>query len=90
MESKALNIVLGLLTIMSFIWSYISPENRIIAVIIAFVLIILIFISEKNIKIRELEEGQRKIEEKLKIHEQLIDIKKEIELLKMRGKNERK
>ncbi len=82
MESKALNIVLGILSALSFIWSYISKENRTIAIIIGFLLILFIFISEKNIKLQNLEENQKRLEEKLKIHEQLIDIKKDIELLK--------
>ena len=87
MESKALNIVLGLLSILSFIWSFMSQENRIVAIVIGFVLIVFILISEKNVRLQKLEEGQKKLEEKLKIHEQLISIKKDIELLKI--ENER-
>lgn len=90
MESKALNIILGLLSFMSFIWSYISVENRTIAIVIGFMLTIIIFISEKNIKVQNLEEELKRLGEKLKIHEQLVDIKKEIALLKIKDKNERK
>ncbi len=82
MESRALNFILGLLSILSFIWSFISEENRIIAITIGFILIIFILISEKNIKLENLENEQKRIEEKLKIHEQLIDIKSDIRLLK--------
>ena len=84
MESRVTNIVLGFLTILSFIWSFISEENRILAVIIGFILIILIIFSEKNTKIQIIEEELKRLKEKLKIHEQLIDIKKDIELLKER------
>ena len=87
MESKALNIVLELLSMLSFIWSFMSKENRIVAIVIGFVLIVFILISEKNVRLQKLEEGQKKLEEKLKIHEQLISIKKDIELLKI--ENER-
>lgn len=82
MESKALNVILGLLGVLSFIWSYFSPENRVIALIIGFTLFILIFLSEQNEKIKEMSLTQQKLDEKLKIHEQLIDIKKDIEILK--------
>lgn len=82
MESKVLNIILGLFGVLSFIWSYFSIENRVIAVIIGFTLFILIFLSEQNEKIKEISSMQQKQEEKLKIHEQLIDIKKDIEILK--------
>ena len=86
MESKALNIILGLLGILSFIWSYFSPENRTIGVIIGFALFILIFLSEQNERIKEMSLQQQKLEEKLKIHEQLIDIKKDIHILKEKNK----
>ncbi len=86
MESKILNWILGLLTILSFVWSYISEDNRIIAIVIGLILIVFIFISEKSEKIIDLESEQKKLGEKLKIHEQLIEIKKDIEFLKQYGK----
>ena len=84
MESRALNIILGLLGMPSFIRSYFSPENRIIGAIIGFALFILIFLSEQNEKIKDIESLEKKLEEKLKIYEQLINIKKDIDILKER------
>ncbi len=84
MESRILNAILAILSITSFVWSYFSQENRIIGIIISFLLIILILISEKNIKIKELEIEQKKLEEKLKIHEQLINVKSDIKELQKR------
>lgn len=89
MESKALNIILGLFGVLSFIWSYFSKENRIIGIIVGFTIFILIFLSEQNQRIEDLTSQQKKSEEKLKIHEQLIDIKKDIELIKEKLKNEK-
>ena len=86
MESDILNIILGLLTVLSFIWAYISEQNRIIAIVIGFLLIVIILVSEKNIKLQQLTESQKRLQEKLKIHEQLIEIKKDIEILKERHK----
>lgn len=84
MESRILNAILAILSITSFVWSYFSKENRIIGVVISFLLIILILISEKNIKIKELEIEQKKLGEKLKIHEHLIDIKADIKELQQK------
>ncbi|MBS3088743.1 hypothetical protein J4402_03090 [Candidatus Pacearchaeota archaeon] len=82
MESSILNIILGLLTILSFLWSYFSEENRIIAMIIGFLLIVLIMVSEKNARIDELEIRQKKLEERLKIYERLNKLELEVEILK--------
>ncbi len=90
MESKALNIILGLIGVISFIWSYFSEENRIIALIIGFTIFILIFLSEKNDKIDSILSTQQKLEEKLKIHEQLIDIKSDVNILKRQANNGKK
>ena len=90
MDSRVLNVILGLLTILSFVWSYFSEENRIIAVIIGFLLIVLILVSEKNDKLYSVLENQKRIEEKLKIHEQLIDIKSRLLNLEGRNKDEKK
>ena len=81
MENNILNVILGLLTILSFIWSYISEENRVIAIVIGFLLIVLILFSEKNERLNVLSQNQTRLEEKLKIHEQFIDIKSDIKEL---------
>ncbi len=82
MEARTINIVLGLLTILSFVWSYVSEENRAIAIIFGFILTILIIISERNKNVQIIEIELKRLQEKLKIHEHLIDMKKDIELLK--------
>ena len=81
MEGKLLNIVLGAITLLSFVWAYLSENNRIIAIIIGFLLIVLILISERNEKLNALSEEQKKMGEKLKIHEQLTDMKADIKEL---------
>ena len=86
MDRSITNIILGALTILSFIWAYLSEENRIIAIMFGFILVILIIISERNENIRIIEKSLQKLEEKLKIHEQLIDINADIKLLKERDK----
>ena len=40
--------------------------------------------------IKEITKNQNKLEEKLKIHEQLIDIKRDVEILKEKYKNEKR
>ena len=91
MESKALDVIISLLGILSFIWSFFSPENRVIAIIVGFALFILMFLSEQNQRIKEIISEHRGLEEKLKIHEQLIDMKAEIKNLKeiINGKKKR-
>lgn len=86
MKMRVLNIILGLLTVLSFVWAYLSEENRIIAAIIGFLLIMIILFSERNIKVQELAEEQKRLGEKLKIHEQLVDIKADIKYLQKRLK----
>ena len=81
MESPVLNSLLGLISLLSFIWAFFSQQNRIIAIIIGFVLMIIISISEQNAKVKVLIDEQKRFEEKLKIHQQLIDIKADIKNL---------
>ena len=47
-------------------------------------------LRESEESINKIEEEQKRLKEKLKIHEQLIDIRKDIEILKERGKNEKR
>lgn len=82
MEIKTTNIILGILSILSFVLAFLSQEYRLIAIALAFILAIIIIISAQEYKIKELKVSQAKLEEKLKIHEQLIEIKKDIEILK--------
>ncbi len=82
MDSRIINIILGTLTGLSFIWAYLSENNRIIGIILGFILMILIIISEKNKDIAIIKEELKKLKEKLNIHQQLINIKKDIEIIK--------
>jgi hypothetical protein len=81
MESGIFNILLGLIAVLSFVWSVFSEEYRIIAIMLGFVLIIVIILSEQNSKVKDLINEQRKVEEKLKIYEQLINMKANIKEL---------
>jgi len=87
MESRALNLFLGLLSVLSFIWSFISKENRIIAITLGFILIILTLISEKNIRLENLESEQKRLNEKLNIYKELINMKADIKRLQKGDKN---
>jgi len=82
MEIKTTDLILGILTILSLALAVISPEYRTIAIASAFILMIMGLISLQNFKMRDLIFEQKRLKEKLKIHEQLINIKKDIELLK--------
>lgn len=84
MESRIVNLILGFLSVLSFIWSFLSEQHRLIAIVIGFVFLMIIITSEKNIKIQEITEEQKRLGEKLKIHEQLIDIKADIRVLQKR------
>lgn len=81
MEFDALNIISVIFSIASFIWSIFSEQYRIIAVLIGFVLIIIILVSEQNKRVNSLLNEHKRLEEKLKIHEQLINIKADIQEL---------
>lgn len=76
------DILLGGLAILSIVLAIISEENRIIAIGITFGLMTILVISNQEFKLNKLIENQKRLRDKLKIHEQLIDIKKEIALLK--------
>lgn len=89
METRVANIILGVITALSFVWAYVSEENRIIAIIFSFILIIILIISERNKEISMIKEDIKKLKEKLNIYEQLIDIKSDIKLLKEKNQNER-
>lgn len=81
-EIKATNIALGIISLLSFALAFISERYRTTAIIIAFILLIIVLISTQEYKIAELGKRNQRLEEKLKIHEQLIEIKKDRALLK--------
>jgi len=82
-----INIILGLLSVISFTWSFISAENRTIAITIGFILLLLLTISDKNKKVQQIENEQKRLKEKLNIHQQLIDIKADIKNLQIKNEN---
>jgi len=84
MELRIFDMILGVLTILSLILAFISEEFRILAIIFAFVLMIVIIISIQNIKISSIILEHKKLQEKLKIHEHLIDIKVNTKILEKR------
>lgn len=75
-----MDILLGLLGIISFVYSYFSKDNKIIGIIIGFTLFILIFLSEQNQKIKELVFEQKRYEEKLKIYGLLNNMQNNLNL----------
>lgn len=81
MESLVLNLLLGLLATLSFVWAFFSEQYRIIAIVLGFILIVIIMLSEQNNKIQSLSEENKKFNEKLKIHEQLVNMKADIQEL---------
>ena len=81
MELDALDIILALLAILSAIWAFVSEQFRILAVIIAFTFLAIVILSKQSQKISEITSEQKRINEKLKIHEQLINIKADIRYL---------
>jgi hypothetical protein len=84
MELNTTNIILAFITVLSFVWSYFSEQNRIVAVILGFVLLLIIILTAQDKKIESIEKEQRRLEEKLKIYEQLINIKADIKELQRR------
>lgn len=87
MEIRIWDVIAFILSFLSFAWAIISEEFRILAITLSFLLGIILVISSQNSQINKIIYGQKKLEEKLKIHEQLIDIKAEIKNLKERIKN---
>ena len=86
METNTLNIVLGILTVLSIIITFISEKYRLISIVITFIFIIIIIISMQQINISDIQKEQNKLKEKLNIHQQLIDIKAELKSLRQDGK----
>jgi len=78
---KIWDIILGVLSILSIILALVSEEYRVLAIIFAFVLLIILLLSVFLMEIYSIKENQYRISEKLKIHEQLIDIKAEMKSL---------
>lgn len=81
MELEIWDILLGLLTILSAIWAFISEEYRLVAIVLSFILVTIIIISKQNTKIFEVESQQKRTLERLKIYEMLVDIKSDIKQL---------
>ena len=86
MDIDIWDIILILLAILSSIWAFISKQYRIWAIIIAFILMTIIILSKQNKNIDSLIFEQNRLLEKLKIHEQLIDMKAEIKELQKKVK----
>ena len=81
MELDIFDVLLGLLTILSFVLAFVSEEYRILAIIFAFILMVLIALSKQNKKIGEIKFNQRRLSERLKIYEMFIDMKSDIKEL---------
>lgn len=67
-----------------------SQDFRLAIIWAILIFYITISIFRFNRRLEEQEKDQKRLEEKLKIHEQLIDIKKDIEILKNGKKNRHK
>tara|TARA_Y100000310_G_C20535726_1_gene740750 strand:- start:480 stop:764 length:285 start_codon:yes stop_codon:yes gene_type:complete len=93
METKESNpttflITIAIIFVTLFIPLPVSEQFRLIAIAAIFLLFIGTTLSNFSSQITEQKEEQKRLGEKLKIHEQLIDIKRDIEVLK--EKEERK
>jgi len=85
--TEARGVLTYAITIVTVLISLIAPvpilaEYRLIIVATLLLIFISIILSDFQKIMVEQEKELTKLKEKLKIHEQLIDIKKEIELLK--------
>jgi len=81
MELEVWDILLGGLTILSAVWAFISEQYRLLAIIISFILLTIVILSKQSSKIGDIIFEQKRLEEKLKIHEMLIEMKAEIKYL---------
>jgi len=63
METNTLNIVLGILTLLSIVITFISEKYRLISIAITFIFIIIIIISMQQIKISDIQKEQNKLKE---------------------------
>lgn len=81
MEFDILDIGLAFIALLTFILSYFSEQYRIIAIMAGFILIIMVMMSNQNKKIQDMKEEQKRLQEKLKIHESIINIKADIQEL---------
>ncbi len=68
MEIKIWDIILGLLAIISFVWAFISEENRTLGIVLGFMLMIIIVVSTEKTRISDAELELKRLGEKLKIH----------------------
>ena len=85
------NTLSFLLTIIGVAITFIIPlplsdQYRILIISALVIFFIAVVLSQLNKKIDFLEQNNEKIKEKIKIHEQLIDIKADIKMLKERNK----
>jgi len=87
------DIILAGLSVLSFVLAFISEEYRLIAIIFAFVLLILLLISfqflefsslKKDLlkEISELKNGQKRNSERLKIYERLAKLEVKFDIIK--------
>lgn len=74
--------VLGLISICVALLSFLNKEDRLLAAFILTVAIVFYIINSFSYDIDEYEIRIKKLEEKLKIHDQLIDLKSDVEYLK--------
>ncbi len=78
MDVRVWDVGWAVLAFLSFIFAYISDKYRELAIIFGFILMIIGIVSIQNSKIFEIVLEQRRLDEKLKIHEQLVTIKADI------------
>ena len=84
------NIILGILSVLSFVLAFVSEEYRIVAILLAFVLLVILIVSVLSFEIFNLKSEQSMLAEKLKIHEHLISMKAEIKELQREVFNDKK
>ena len=93
MGLKIGDIILAGLSVLSFVLAFVSEEHRLIAIIFAFVLLILLLISFQflefsNLKkdllkeIPKLKNGQKRNSERLKIYERLAKLEAKFDILR--------
>jgi len=63
------NVTLGVLSVLSFVLAFISEEYRIIAILLAFVLLVILIVSVLGFEMFYMKSEQSRLVEKLKIYE---------------------
>ncbi len=77
--SIVITIIVGLLY-------FITPEYRSLLIFVGTIIIIFLYLSDHTEQINELKTETKRLDEKLKIHEQLIDIKSRLNNIEKRLK----